>query len=55
MRPNPHGTADLVIFTAEILIGKLHFLCSKLCSCKLGSCKDLNEQCDATWGYFEII
>ena len=25
MRPNPQETADLVIFTEEILNGKLHF------------------------------
>ena len=28
MWPNPQETADLVIFTEEILNGKLHFLCS---------------------------
>ena len=28
MRPNSQETADLVIFTEEILNGKLHFLCS---------------------------
>ena len=28
MWPNPRETADLVTFTAEILNGKLHFLCS---------------------------
>ena len=28
MLPNPQETADLVTFTGEILIGKLHFLCS---------------------------
>ena len=28
MWPNPQETADLVTFTEEILIGKLHFLCS---------------------------
>ena len=28
MRPNPQETAYLVIFTEEILNGKLHFLCS---------------------------
>ena len=28
MWPNPHGTADLVTFTQEILNGKLRFLCS---------------------------
>ena len=28
MRPNPLKTVDLVIFTEEILNGKLHFLCS---------------------------
>ena len=27
MWPNPQETADLVTFTEEILIGKLHFLC----------------------------
>ena len=27
MGPNPQETADLVIFTEEILNGKLHFLC----------------------------
>ena len=26
MWPNPHGTADLVLFTEEIPNGKLHFL-----------------------------
>ena len=30
MWPNPQETADLVIFTEEILNGKLHFLCSEL-------------------------
>ena len=30
MWPNPQETADLVLFTGEILNGKLHFLCSKL-------------------------
>ena len=29
MWPNPQETADLVIFTEEILNGKLHFLCSE--------------------------
>ena len=28
MWPNPQFSADLVIFTEEILDGKLHFLCS---------------------------
>ena len=28
MLPNPPETADLVTFTEEILIGKLHLLCS---------------------------
>ena len=28
MWPNAQETADLVIFTEEILNGKLHFLCS---------------------------
>ena len=28
MRPNSQETADLVIFTEEILNGELHFLCS---------------------------
>ena len=28
MWPNPQETADLVMFTEEILNGKLHFLCS---------------------------
>ena len=28
MWPNPQETADLVTLTAEILNGKLHFLCS---------------------------
>ena len=28
MSPNPQETADLVIFSEEILNGKLHFLCS---------------------------
>ena len=28
MWPNPQEVADLVIFTEEILNGKLHFLCS---------------------------
>ena len=28
MRPNLQEIADLVTFTEEILIGKLHFLCS---------------------------
>ena len=28
MRPNPQETADLLIFTEEILNGKLRFLCS---------------------------
>ena len=28
MSPNLQETADLVIFTKEILNGKLHFLCS---------------------------
>ena len=28
MRPNPQEPADLVTFTADILNGKLHFLCS---------------------------
>ena len=28
MWPNPQFPADLVIFTEEILNGKLHFLCS---------------------------
>ena len=28
MRPNPQFSADLVIFTEEIINGKLHFLCS---------------------------
>ena len=31
MWSNPHGTADLVIFTENILNGKLHFLCSDIC------------------------
>ena len=30
MRPNLQEIADLVTFTEEILIGKLHFLCSVL-------------------------
>ena len=30
MWPNPHETADLVIFTEEILNGKLHFLWSEI-------------------------
>ena len=29
MWPNPQETADLIIFTEEILNGKNHFLCSK--------------------------
>ena len=29
MWPNPQETAGLVTFTAEILNGKLHFLCSE--------------------------
>ena len=29
MLPNPQFSADLVTFTAEILNGKLHFLCSE--------------------------
>ena len=29
MGPNPQKTADLVIFTEEILNGKLHVLCSE--------------------------
>ena len=32
MWPNPQETADLVIFTEEILNGKLHFLCNDLCN-----------------------
>ena len=32
MRPNPQETADLVTFTKEILIVKLHFLCSEKCA-----------------------
>ena len=28
MWPNPQFSADLVIFTEEIINGKLHFLCS---------------------------
>ena len=28
MWPSPQETADLVIFTEEILNGKLHFLCN---------------------------
>ena len=28
MWPDPQETADFVIFTEEILNGKLHFLCS---------------------------
>ena len=28
MLPTPQEIADLVTFTGEILIGKLHFLCS---------------------------
>ena len=28
MCPNPQETVDLLIFTEEILNGKLHFLCS---------------------------
>ena len=28
MRPYPQEIADLVTFTEEIFIGKLHFLCS---------------------------
>ena len=28
MWPNPQYTADLSAFTEEVLIGKLHFLCS---------------------------
>ena len=30
MGPNPHFSADLVIFAEEIPNGKLHFLCSRL-------------------------
>ena len=30
MQPNPQFPADFVIFTEEILNGKLYFLCSKL-------------------------
>ena len=30
MWPNPQKTADLVTFTEEIRIGKIHFLCSAL-------------------------
>ena len=30
MWPNPWETADLVTFTEEILIEKLHFLCSRV-------------------------
>ena len=29
MWPNPDKTVDLLIFTAEILNGKLHFLCTE--------------------------
>ena len=29
MSPNPQETADLVMFTEEILNGKLHFFCSQ--------------------------
>ena len=32
MGPNPQETADLVLFTEEILNGKLHFLCSAMLS-----------------------
>ena len=32
MWPNPQLPADFVTFTEEILIGKLHFLCSVLCT-----------------------
>ena len=35
MWPNPQETMDLVTFTAEILNGKLHFLCSVLNHCML--------------------
>ena len=30
MWPNPQETADLVIFTEEIINGKAHFLCSDI-------------------------
>ena len=36
MWPDPQGTADLVIFTEEILNAKLHFLCS-------GNCNKMNH------------
>ena len=29
MQPNPQFPVDLVTYTAEILNGKLHFLCSE--------------------------
>ena len=32
--PNPHFAADLVLFTEEILNGKLHFLCGEVSWCE---------------------
>ena len=42
---NPQETADLVTFTEEILIGKLHFLCSE---------RSLEEKSNSTlfWSFF---
>ena len=40
MWPNPQKTADLVIFTEEILNGNLHFLCSEI---ELMSLKDISQ------------
>ena len=38
MRPNPQFPADLVIFTEEILNGKLHFLCSGFAYFRISFC-----------------
>ena len=37
---DPQETADLVLFTEEILNGKLHFLCSAtIVQCLISRCK----------------
>ena len=46
MGPKPQETADLVIFTEEILDGKIHFLCSRVCT--------FNSR-PVSWGYSKFI
>ena len=48
MWPIPQETPDLVVFTDEILYGKLHFLCRELGRKMIGSIKKVSAS-DKKW------